>query len=901
MSDIGAARGFDSIWAELRQLLDWQHGFGFYLVFANDQKAANLLRQRVESATRFRTRSLQWVRPVDLQTALDEVMSAALDATSDYNELQSPLWIELSAGADDPEWQSKRREILSALNRRRGALEQDCRRPLLLQLPLSMAPEIVTWAPDLWSIRQYIAVLPPLSALPFEGSLSAGNFQAGTEFADDIAAGPDIGGTDDDPGTGSLGDRIDQIDQISVELRRAARDVARRGDISAADGDLAGALAAFRDCLVLYRRLYDRVPDAPHPGLMRMLLLVGDGERDTGNVRVALKLYAEQVELARLETDKGTEFNQLHALSAGLDRLGRLQLELGQQEKATANLRASLDIREKIRDLEGDQLHTLRDLATAYRNLALTNRNAGAFGETLSLLQQALDLLQHASTVHPEDWSIRRNTAVTLGYLGDVQQALGNLKVASGLRQQCLEIFEELAQNEDATEPLIDLALARERMADLHYESGDIDNARRVYKESLQVRYKLRSTLGDTPLLLRSLAQCLGQCGNVEHSAGNSAQALAHYRESAALSRQLWHTSDDNPRTLRLFAVAKTRVASIEMFNGDPAMALLEFQECLPLFRRLQTQTGSNPQTLRDLLLIVRRIGRCKRYLGDAEGAIVCADEEVVLSRQLVEQTEGALRPQRDLCYSLSNARAAYMQVERIDEALAKQVEGVQLWRDLVAHSGATKDIRNLATELREMGDIFAERDDSKGAVVAYEECIKMLKDDLTNDPETPETMINFSTVLLKAAHEHFTNHNMQPALEHFDHAALLCRRIIDVGGEAQVAKFGLAIATMGRANIETHHGVFTAAIESLSEAAEALRSIAANDDANVLETLLDVLWDLRDLNLKLGREPEAAMLEDEHGNVAHRLLPRRDDEANESLDEHTPSAAGMVSDIHRD
>ena len=112
MSDRGIAKGFDAIWAELRQLLDWQHGFGFYLVFANDQKAANLLRQRVESATRWRTRKLQWVRPTDLQAALEEVMSAALDATSEYNELQSPLWIELSASADDQEWQGKRLSLI---------------------------------------------------------------------------------------------------------------------------------------------------------------------------------------------------------------------------------------------------------------------------------------------------------------------------------------------------------------------------------------------------------------------------------------------------------------------------------------------------------------------------------------------------------------------------------------------------------------------------------------------------------------------------------------------------------------------------------------------------------------------------------------------------------------------
>lgn len=880
MSDRGIAKGFDAIWAELRQLLDWQHGFGFYLVFANDQKAANLLRQRVESATRWRTRKLQWVRPTDLQAALEEVMSAALDATSEYNELQSPLWIELSASADDQEWQGKRREILSALNRRRGALEQDCRRPLLLQLPLSMAPEIVTWAPDLWSIRQYIAVLPALSPTPPDAAASAASFLAGVEFADDIDAGPDDTAGLDDDAPASVGEGSNPV---LVELRRAAREVERRGELSAADGDPAGALTAFRDSLVLYRRLHERAPDMAHPGLMRSLLRVSDGERDTGNVQLALQLYAEHVALARAGNTGGTGLEQLYALGTGLDRLGRLQSDLGQHVTAESNLRAALDIREQIRAIEGDRIHTLRDVATAFRNLGLARHSAGAFGEALSLHRKSLDLLQCASTMGPEDRSMRRHVAVNLSYLGDVEQSLGNLESTARRRQECLDICRQLAQHDDGAAPLTDLALALDRMGDFHYDSGDIGAARRMYVESLQARRKLRTMLGDTPSVIRSLALCLGQCGYTEQAAGDLAAALAHYRESAALSRQLCHTSEDNPRALRSFAIAKARIASIGMLDGDPLLALAELEECLSLFRRLQAQSGPSPQTLRDLLLTVQRIGRCKLDLGDTDGATAHFDEGVVLARELVARTEGALPPLRDLCRALAHARAADMQTGNIEAARDKQAEVVRLRRDVMARSGAKKDMRMLAKELAEMGAIAEAHGDGSSAIAAYEDSIGLLADDHSRDPQAPEAVLDLGDVLVKAAQQHVMRGDVDPALAHFERAARLFRHVVDMDNHAPEARLGLAVTTIGIGQIQAQRGASAAAIEAFSEAAGLLRAVTAGGDADVLQPLLDAISSLRDLNVHLERTQEAEHLEIEPDAVANRMRPCGSDAPHES------------------
>lgn len=105
---------------------------------------------------------MPWVRPTRPAIAVDDVLHAAFPQGADkrFRDWRAPLWIELTAGPGRAEWEKVRREALAALNRRRSALEKECPRPLFPLLPVAMAPEIVTWAPDLWSIRQYVAILP---------------------------------------------------------------------------------------------------------------------------------------------------------------------------------------------------------------------------------------------------------------------------------------------------------------------------------------------------------------------------------------------------------------------------------------------------------------------------------------------------------------------------------------------------------------------------------------------------------------------------------------------------------------------------------------------------------------------------------------------------------------------
>lgn len=160
-----------SIYAEIQLLLEWKKGFGLYFVLSDDPFASDALRQRVEELTLGCNHPLQCIRTEQPETLVETVLSAILPSTpSDQWQAQNhaPVWLDLTSDSDEQAWNTARIQTLAALNRGRSRLEQQYQRPLFLQLPMHMAADIVTWAPDLWSIREYVALVPAAHAISLD-------------------------------------------------------------------------------------------------------------------------------------------------------------------------------------------------------------------------------------------------------------------------------------------------------------------------------------------------------------------------------------------------------------------------------------------------------------------------------------------------------------------------------------------------------------------------------------------------------------------------------------------------------------------------------------------------------------------------------------------------------------
>ncbi len=298
MTPTEAERRFETIWSELRLLLDWHDGFMFCLVFGDDHRVSERLRQRIADFTQTRTRPLRWLKPEQRDTLVETVLRAVLPQGEDGRdaELRAPLWLQLTVAPDDPGWDQARRQVLAALNQRRSELEHTWPRPVFLQLPLAMAADVVVWAPDLWSIRHYIALLP---------------------------TDPAHARTEDAIAPERLRTRVLDLDRIGADELEAGR--------------LDAALTAFRESLDLCRRLHQTLGDTPQTlrDLSISLNRIGEAERKTGRLDAALTAFRESLDLRRrLHQTLGDTPPTLRDLTYILDRLADAEQAAGHASAA---------------------------------------------------------------------------------------------------------------------------------------------------------------------------------------------------------------------------------------------------------------------------------------------------------------------------------------------------------------------------------------------------------------------------------------------------------------------------------------------------------------------------------------------------------------------------------------
>lgn len=309
MSEHPTTSAFESLWAEIKLLLEWQQGFGFYVVVGDDYRVALALRQRIEDAMRVSSGALQFLRPQNPETAAVEVLQAILPPSEQeatrYQQWQAPVWLDLTTAPDDPNWQIPRRQVLAALNVRRSALEAYCLRPLFVHLPQSLLPEVVTWAPDLWSIRQFIAILPPYSPPPVP--------------------------------------KEDEVENFRNETIRLSEQASQAGE----RGDIALALQQARATVERFQQLRTLVGDTPLVlrDLSVILEKLGNIEADQGNFPAALEHYKASLQLRRqLRHALGDTPQVLDDLQIVLSKMARATEDFGQTFKPEeANLLAEVE------------------------------------------------------------------------------------------------------------------------------------------------------------------------------------------------------------------------------------------------------------------------------------------------------------------------------------------------------------------------------------------------------------------------------------------------------------------------------------------------------------------------------------------------------------------------------
>lgn len=248
--------------------------------------------------------------------------------------------------------------------------------------------------------------------------------------------------------------------------------------------------------------------------------------------------------LAR-KTELPTDNEAMRSYSLALERLGDVQLALGDVHAAMVSHKESLVIAEVLLERDPFNAHWQRDLIVSKVKMAEMHRVEGDLCRALSLCDDATNAARASAARHHDNVHRKRDLAACLLKRGEVMAALGNIAGALASFREGLKLSDELAALDPAnTEWQSDLAACHNKIGDVLASQGDSKGALASYREDLKI----------------SRALAARDSANTEWQRG---LAVSHYKLG------VWFTnSGDNEKARQEFLAG--RAIMVALVGRDP-------------------------------------------------------------------------------------------------------------------------------------------------------------------------------------------------------------------------------------------------------------------------------------------------------------------------------------------
>ena len=465
----------------------------------------------------------------------------------------------------------------------------------------------------------------------------------------------------------------------------------------------------------------------------------------------------------------------------------------------------------------------------------------------ISLVEVAWKLLAQQET--PERLRV---VGLSLGRIGDVTAARGQLDDALQHYQQCLQIARRLLWMEETPQRLRDVSLFLGRIGDVARARGQLDDALQHYEEGLQIDRRLLG-MEETPERLRVVSLSLERIGDVADTRGQIDDALRHYDQCLQIARRLLGM-EETPERLRDVSLSLGRIGDVARARGQLDDALQHYDQCLQITRRLLGMEET-PERLRDVSLFLGRIGDVARARGQLDDAIQHYEEGLQIDRRLlgIEET-----PERLRAVSLPLERIGDVARDRgqLDDALQHYEQCLQIDRRLLGMEETPERLRNVSLSLGRIGDVAEARGHLDDALQHYEEGLQIDRR-LLGMEETPERLRDLSISLGRIGDVASARGHLGDALRHYEEALQIAGKVNDTAADMNWTVWLAHLLGSHLAGVSRHVDAFDVATRYLDHA-RSLES-EAGDDANILDTCA-AFWESRASAAETCGEIDAAV-----------------------------------------
>ncbi|MEA5568305.1 tetratricopeptide repeat protein [Anabaena sp. UHCC 0399] len=290
-------------------------------------------------------------------------------------------------------------------------------------------------------------------------------------------------------------------------------------------------------------------------------------EQQLGNVAPALEYYQQALKLCPAEDER-----ELASIS---HYLGILKAEQGEIEQAIALYQQSLEIKQRIGDVEGEAA-TLYQIAVIYECF-------GEVEQAIALYNQVLEIDERTGNV--------KGKAATLHQLAIIYAKLGEVEQAIVFNQQSLEIRQHIGDVQGEANTLHSLAR-------IYVNLGELEQAITLNQQSLEIKQRIGDVQGEAATL-HNLADIYAKLGEVE-------KAIALYHQSLEIFQRIGYLQGQ--------AATLNNIAGIYANNGEVEKAIALNQQSLEIKQRIGDVQGK-ANALHSLAVIYANKGEVEQAI----------------------------------------------------------------------------------------------------------------------------------------------------------------------------------------------------------------------------------------------------------------------------------------------
>ncbi|WP_338413388.1 tetratricopeptide repeat protein [uncultured Sphaerotilus sp.] len=379
--------------------------------------------------------------------------------------------------------------------------------------------------------------------------------------------------------------------RTSMQRERGAI-LSRLGNVLGLQGDLAGALQAYRDGLAVSERL---------------------ARADAMNL------------------------DWQHDLSVSHSNVGDVLQVQGDLAGALHAYQDALTISERLARTDATNAGWQRDLSVSHEKVGNVLRAQGDLTGALQVYRDCLEISERLARADATNADWQRDLCVSYNKVGNVLQAQGDLAGALQAYRNGLEISERLAQV-DATNTgwQLDFSVCHERVGEVLQAQGDLTGALQAYQHGLTISERLARADATNADWQYHLSGSHTMIGYVLQAQGDWTGALQACWADLDISERLARSDAMNAKWQHGLCVSHEKLGDVYVAQGSLIEALAWYQKSLTGIKRLAEADPRNAGWRCDVMGSLTRVAGVHKRLNDHVQALRCAEEALAIGQRLV-------------------------------------------------------------------------------------------------------------------------------------------------------------------------------------------------------------------------------------------------------------------------